>query len=111
MTMSSAGAPSIPSSRSIGSRSTSHARAFSGNLSPGLNWRLRRERDHALWHFRLNLAKVLNESLKATIFIQHGLTDFVELLDDGIFDHDHGSMSSCGVQMRGGSNPLARQTA
>jgi len=42
---------------------------------------------------------------------QHLFSNLVELFNDRIFSHGHGSMSSDGVQINGGSKPKARQTA
>jgi hypothetical protein len=62
----------------------------------------------SLRHFRLQVAKMPHESFEAAMLGQHLFTNLVEFLDDRIFSHCHGSMSSEGVQINGGSNPEAR---
>jgi hypothetical protein len=42
---------------------------------------------------------------------QHVFADLVEFFDNWIFSHSHGSMSSDGVQINGGSKPESRHTA
>ena len=67
--------------------------------------------DRRLWvqandtlrHFCLNLTEMLHQAFEPAVFRQHLFTDLVKFFDDRILDHSHGSMSSDGVQISGGS--------
>ena len=86
-------------------------RSVSGNLPTYSHWRFRFESHDPLRRLCLYLLKMLHKAFKAAMLCQHLFANFVQLFDDWIFDHSHGSRSSDGVQINGGSYPHARQTA
>ena len=51
-----------------------------------------------------------DQPFQTAVLRQHFLANFVKLFDDRILGHSDGSMSSDGVQIKGGSYPEERHT-